>query len=166
MSQVFVSIGSNIDKEKNLRSCVKALQQTFRQCQLSSVYQSGAIGFEGDDFYNMVVSFETTLSPKIVNDVLLAIETQHGRVRGKNRFVSRELDLDQLLYDDLVLNENGVCLPRAEITQHAFILKPTAELAAHKVHPSIGKSFAELWNGFDQSCEPLTHIPFEWRAPD
>lgn len=162
MSQVFVSIGSNINQAQNLRSCVGVLQQTFRQCQLSSVYQSGAVGFEGDDFYNMVVGFETTLSPKIINDVLSTIEIQHGRVRGKNRFVSRELDLDQLLYDNLIYRENGICLPREEITEHAFILKPVAELAGSATHPILGKSFAKLWNDFDKSREPLRHIPFEW----
>lgn len=161
MSRVFVGIGSNIDKTYNLRSCIGTLQQIFRDIRMSSVYQSIAVGFDGDDFYNMVVSLETTLTPRCVNSVFAEIEKRHGRKRGKNQFVARELDLDQLLYDDLILDKDGVHLPHKDLTQYAFVLKPMAEIAGDLIHPKIGKRFSELWQQFEQQT-PIKRIPFVW----
>lgn len=149
MAKVFVGIGSNINKEYNFRSCHNTLQQIFRDVRRSSVYQSAAIGFKGDDFYNMVVSLETTLTPRYVGEVFSEIEKKHGRKRGKNQFVSRELDLDLLLYDNLIIEEDGMCLPHKDLVRYAFVLKPMQELAGDLRHPRIGKTFTELWHGFD-----------------
>ena len=161
MSRVFVSIGSNINKEHNLRSCLNALQQIFRNIIKSWVYQSAAIGFEGADFYNMVVSLETTLTPSSVNRVFFEIEKKHGRKRSENQFVSRELDLDQLLYDDLIVDKNGVHLPHKDLDKHAYILKPMAEIAGDLVHPKVGQCFLELLQNLDRP-EPITRVPFAW----
>ena len=163
MSRVFVSIGSNINKVHNLRSCLNTLQQTFRNIRKSSVYQSAAVGFKGDDFYNLVVSLETTLTPETVNAVFFEIEKKHGRKRGKNQFVARELDLDQLLYDDLILDKDGIRLPHIDLDRYAFVLKPMAEIAADLVHPKIGKHFGELWQHFEQPT-PIKQIQFAWDA--
>ena len=163
MSRVFVSIGSNINKEHNLCSCLNALQQIFRNIIKSSVYQSAAIGFEGADFYNMVVSLETTLTPSSVNRVFFEIEKKHGRKRSENQFVSRELDLDQLLYDDLIVDKNGVHLPHKDLDKHAYILEPMAEIAGDLVHPKTGQCFSELLQNLDHP-EPITRVPFSWRV--
>jgi len=144
MAVVFVSIGSNIDKQTNIQSCIRSLKKHFTNLQCSSVYLSKAFGFEGDDFYNMVASFQTTLSPQAVAQTLNDIERQHGRIKGEDSFVSRELDLDQMLYDDLVCDENSVCLPCAEITEHPFVLVPLSEIAPEGIHPVLGKSYADL----------------------
>ena len=161
MSRVFVGIGTNINKEHNLRSCLKTLQQIFRNIIKSSVYQSAAVGFEGADFYNMVVSLETTLTPSSVNRVFFEIEKKHGRKRSKNQFVSRELDLDQLLYDDLIVDKKGVHLPHKDLNKHAYILKPMAEIAGDLVHPKIDIRFSELWRHFDGQTR-ITRVPFVW----
>ena len=161
MSRVFVSVGTNINKEHNLRSCLSALQQIFRNVIKSSVYQSAAVGFEGADFYNMVVSLETTLTPSNTNQVFFEIEKKHGRKRSENQFVSRELDLDQLLYDDLIVDKNGVHLPHKDLDKHAYILKPMAEIAGDLVHPKVGQCFSELLQNLDRP-EPITRVPFAW----
>lgn len=163
MSKVFVGVGSNINKTRNFRSCLNALQQLFRDIHKSSVYQSAAIGFCGDDFYNMVVSFESTLTPEYLSRVFFEIEKKHGRKRGKDQFVSRELDLDLLLYDDLVINKNGVCLPHKDLDQYAFALKPLQEIAGDLIHPRTGECFNELWQNFELKI-PIKHIPFVWNA--
>jgi len=110
MNRVFLSIGSNIDKEKNIASCVTALRRVFSPLTLSSVYQSAAVGFNGGDFYNLAASFETAMPPLAIEKILRRIEKEHGRVRGASRFVSRQLDLDQILHGDLVI-ERPLLLP-------------------------------------------------------
>ena len=161
MAQVFVSVGSNINKEHNLHSCLNILCQIFRNIRKSSVYQSTAVGFDGEDFYNIVVRLETTLTPKCVNKLFTEIERQHGRQRGKNQFVSRQLDLDLLLYDDLIVDKDGVSLPHKDLTQYAFVLKPMQEIAGDLKHPKTGVCFSELWQRFEQRTV-IKRIPFSW----
>ncbi|MFA7387932.1 MAG: 2-amino-4-hydroxy-6-hydroxymethyldihydropteridine diphosphokinase, partial [Thiohalobacteraceae bacterium] len=89
--------------------------------------------------------------PAEVAAQLRAIEDANGRVREGARFSARTLDLDLLLYDDLVLDQGRLQLPRGEITKYAFVLRPLAEIAGERRHPLSGKSFAELWAEFPQS---------------
>ena len=161
MSRVFVGIGSNINKEDNLRSCLNTLSGIFRNIRKSSVYQSAAVGFEGDDFYNMVVALETSLRPEYVSKLFFEIEKRHGRKRGKNQFVARELDLDQLLYDDLIVDKDGLRLPHKDLTRYAFVLKPMQEIAGDLIHPQIGMCFSELWKNFEQRAS-VECVSFAW----
>ncbi|HEB82009.1 MAG TPA: 2-amino-4-hydroxy-6-hydroxymethyldihydropteridine diphosphokinase [Gammaproteobacteria bacterium] len=162
MATIFISLGSNIEREKHTRAGVEALQKAFGKLRLSSVYESEAVGFKGDAFYNMVIACDTGLPVHEANAVLRAIEDAHGRDRSGPKFSSRTLDLDLLLYDDLVLDENGLVLPRGEILKNAFVLWPLAEIAPDRVHPQAGKRYAELWQAFDKSRENLQPIPFSF----
>lgn len=155
---VYVSIGSNVDKERNVVSCIRMLRGIFGELTLSPVYESPAVGFEGGNFYNMVASFETERSPRDVAGVLRAIEKRHGRVRSKNRFESRTLDLDQVLYGDLVIRENGVQVPRDDIVQYAFVLRPLADIAGEETHPVLAKTYARLWEDFDRGAPALKKV--------
>ena len=161
MAKIYISLGSNIERERNTRAGIKALRERFGQLELSSVYESEAVGFEGDAFYNMVIACEVSEDVHAANRVLAEIEDAHGRDRSGPRFSSRTLDLDLLLYDDLVMDENGLKLPRDEILKNAFVLWPLAEIAPGLVHPVAGKTYAELWAGFDKSKETLS--PIEYR---
>lgn len=162
MSRVYVSIGSNIDREANVRAGVEALRARYGGLLLSSVYDTRAVGFEGDDFYNLVAGFDTSDDVHTVARCLRAVEEKCGRVRESGRFAPRTLDMDLLLYDDLVLDEAEVKLPRDEILKYAFVLGPLAEVAGSVRHPVVGASFDELWAAFDGTRQPLRPVEFEW----
>jgi len=155
MPQVWLSIGSNIEREANIRGAVKSLQEGFGQLVLSSVYESKAVGFNGDPFYNMVIGLKTDLPASSLINCFRAIEKKYGRVRQDKKFSSRTLDIDLLLYGDEIISEGGVEIPRDEITQYAFVLLPLAEVAGQMRHPVDGRTYQELWEAFDQSQQLL-----------
>jgi 2-amino-4-hydroxy-6-hydroxymethyldihydropteridine diphosphokinase len=162
MATIYISLGSNIERERHTRAGIEALRKRFGPLRLSSVYESEAVGFEGDAFYNMVIGCEVSEDVHRINRALAEIEDAHGRDRSGPRFSSRTLDLDLLLYDDLVLDQKGLKLPREEILKNAFVLWPLAELAPDLVHPLAGKSYADLWAAFDKSRETLAPIEFRF----
>ena len=162
MPRVFVGIGSNIDRERSIRAGVADLQQQFGDVQLSSVYESDAVGFDGDAFYNLVAAFDTGDSVEQVVAKLARIEDQHGRVRNGERFAARTLDLDLLLYGDEIITTESYHVPRDEIPRYAFVLWPLAEMAPDGVHPQIGETYAAMWEKFDNRNQALRPIPFEW----
>lgn len=155
MAKVFVSVGSNIDRERNVDAALQALREAYGELACSRTYETQAVGFEGDPFYNLVVAFETGQSPQAVAERLRDIEDANGRQRSQAKFSSRTLDLDLLLYDALVLDEDGLHLPRKEILEYAFVLKPLAEIAGEMKHPVTGFSFAAIWDAFDPTAQPM-----------
>lgn len=162
MAIIYISLGSNINREQNTRAGVHALKQAFGTLELSSVYESEAVGFEGDAFYNMVIACEVDVPVHEANKILRDIEDANERDRSGPKFSSRTLDLDLLLYDDLMLDEKGLKLPRGEILKNAFVLWPLAEIAPDFIHPETGTSFAQLWADFDKTKENLKPINFSF----
>ncbi len=161
MARVYVSIGSNIEREANIRAAVQALREHFDTLTLSSVYENRPIGFEGENFYNLVTALDTDESPETVTATLHGIEQRLGRKRESSRFCSRTIDLDLLLYEDLVRHDAELRVPRPEITEYACVLRPLAELAPEARHPRTGETFAALWARFDQTAQPLTPVMLE-----
>lgn len=155
MARVYVSVGTNIDRERNVASGLAALAREYDGLQQSRLFETQAVGFSGDLFYNLVVAFETGQSPQQVSAVLTRIEDAHGRDRRGGKFSNRSLDLDLLLYDDLVVDEPGLVLPRPEILDYAFVLRPLAEIAGDRKHPVTGVSFAAMWDQFDAASQPI-----------
>ncbi|PID46887.1 MAG: 2-amino-4-hydroxy-6-hydroxymethyldihydropteridine diphosphokinase [Proteobacteria bacterium] len=142
-TQVFVDIGSNIDREVNICACVKQLRSDFPDIRFSKAYESKAEGFDGDDFINMSAGFSTDLAFEDLLAYLKALEEKQNRVRDGLKFASRTLDVDILLFGDAVLKpERDV--PRAEILNYPFVLFPLAEIAAAVVHPELGKTIGEI----------------------
>ena len=162
MARVYISLGSNIDREELTRAGVDALQKRYGELVLSSVYESEAVGFEGDSFYNMVIGLQTDDDVFQVFQVLRLIEDENGRDRSGPRFSSRTLDLDLLLYDDLIINQDKLQIPRDEILLRAFVLWPMAEVAPDLLHPEVNKTYAELWAEFDKEKEKLEPIEFDF----
>lgn len=149
MPRVFVSIGSNIDKEKNIRSAITAVERAYGPLDLSKVYETQAQGFVGDPFYNLVAAFVTDTPAGEVAAKLADIERHHERKRGADRFGPRTLDLDLLLYGDAIIHTDGIDVPRPEIRQYTFVLRPLAELAPELRHPETGQTLEKMWKGFN-----------------
>lgn len=158
MVEVFASLGSNEESEKNIRSAVAVLRHQFGKLRLSPVYRSKSAGFEGEDFLNMVVAFHTSVAPEELLEVFHQIEEAHGRERNGDRFGPRSLDIDLILYGDRV-SSWPVPLPRNDIIKYAFVLKPLLDLVPDYQHPVVGETYAQLWDKFSGSRELA---PVQW----
>lgn len=166
MARVFVSIGSNTDREVYIGRSLDALQQRFEKLELSPVYESEAVGFSGDNFFNLVAVFETDLEVGELSRTLKKIEDDNGRCRKDPKFSGRTLDIDILTYDALIGEIEGVTLPRGEITENAFVLQPLADLAPKERHPVLAETYQQLWLDFDKDKQQLERIAFEWQERD
>lgn len=162
MPQVLLSLGSNIDRYRHLSAALDALQHAYGELLISPVYESEAVGFEGDHFLNLVVGLHTDLSVGALSGQLKAIEDCNGRQRGGPKFSARTLDIDILTYDDLVGCFDGVVLPRDEITQNAFVLKPMADIVPHGRHPSLQLTYAAMWQDYNRP-QKLWPVDFRWQ---
>ena len=160
MAKIYLGLGSNVDPHKYLRLGIRELGAQFGVLELSNVYRSKAVGFEGEEFLNLVVSLETEMSPLEIHEVIEKMHVAAGRQRGESRYAPRTLDIDLLLYDDLVLREAPLSLPRVDILKYSFVLGPLAEIAPDLRHPETGKLITEHWAEFDKDSHPLAAADF------
>ncbi len=150
--RVYIGIGSNIDKQIHIPQVIDELAAEFGEIQVSPIYQTSAEGFSGDDFYNLVVGVDTDMSPYQMRQYLRELEASHDRVRdSKNQFISRTLDLDQLMYGTKQINQDGVHVPSSDITNYPIVLKPLVDIAGEVIHPTLRMSLARLWQRFDKT---------------
>lgn len=161
-TRVYVGLGSNVDRENRLRQAVDALRSRFGELSLSPVYNSAAVGFDGFDFLNLVAGFDTGLEVEQVAAIFREIENELGRDRSLPKFSSRSIDLDILTYGDMILDLPGIRIPRPEILENAFVLKPLQDLAPDTLHPERGDSYAVLWQRMAPSAPRLDLFPVEF----
>lgn len=163
MARVYVSIGSNIDREHYITTALNALDEWFEELLISSVYESESVGFDGSPFYNLVVGLDTGLSVAELSARFKQLEVDNGRRRDVPKFSPRTLDLDILTYNNEVGRISGVELPRGEILENAFVLLPLAEIAPSAVHPVCGERYQVLWKAYDRD-QKLWPVSFSWQG--
>ena len=159
MPRVFVAAGSNIEPEKHLAKASRELAEAFPGIDFSPWYRNQAVGFAGDDFINFVVGFDTELPVHDVVKRLRQIEESCGRPREAPKWAPRSMDLDILLYGDLVHEEPGLKLPRPDLVKRPFMLGPMADLAPDVLHPTLHVTIGELWQRFDRAAHAMTRVP-------
>ncbi len=155
MPQVYVAAGSNVEPERHLALAAAELERAFGSVQFSPWYRNKAVGFEGADFINFVVGFETERPVREVLAQLHAIEAQCGRPRNAPKWAPRTMDLDILLFGDRVCDEPGLKLPRPDLLRRPYMLGPLADIAPRLEHPTAGATIGELWERFDRSAHRL-----------
>lgn len=165
MADIYISLGSNVEREyhvqRGLNALAVAFDLPFEQLKLSSLFESEAVGFNGNAFYNMVIGITTSQSVEQVAIKLRAIEFSYGRTSNAKKFSPRTLDLDLLLYDDLIIDLPAQ-LPRNEINKNAFVLWPLSEVAPQVVHPIINKNYYTLWQNYDKNYQQLKIVDNCW----
>jgi 2-amino-4-hydroxy-6-hydroxymethyldihydropteridine diphosphokinase len=158
---VYISAGSNVAPEENLRRACRELARRFGKLQVSGVYRNPAVGFKGDDFLNLVLRFRSAEPPEAIVAELERLHGLAGRVRGPDPFSPRTLDLDLLLYGSAVIKDPKIRVPRDDIRKYGFVLGPLAELAPELRHPETGEPMSELWSRFDRTASPLERVAVE-----
>ena len=156
MPVVYLGLGSNVQPEKNLQLAAHELRKRFTLHALSSVYRSKSLGFDGDDFLNAVACIETD---KTAQELFAELEDVHdlaNRERNSDRFGSRTLDIDLLLYGQQVISSPPINVPRCDVLEYSFVLRPLAEIAPDLVHPVTGRVMRQHWSEFDATTHPLT----------
>ncbi len=157
-SRAYLSLGSNLSPEQNLRTAVAALRERFGEVEVSPVYRTASVGFKGPDFLNAIVAIDSDIHPFALNEWLHALEEAHGRDRRDASYSNRPLDIDIIYFGELVLDGPGdFQLPRPEL-HHAFVLKPLADIAPEFVDPIRGITLAKLWSVHPEHATPPTQI--------
>ena len=161
MTRVLLSLGSNLEPERHLRAALGELRAQFGELAVSPVYRTEAVGFEGPAFLNLAVGLDTDWTPQQLDDWLHALEDRHGRRRDVARYSSRTLDVDIILFGDLVVQGPGhLQVPRDEL-RHAFVLAPIADIAPDALHPVSGKTMAGLWQAHPEHGTDLQRVRLE-----
>ncbi len=161
MTRVYLGLGSNVDPLPNLKLGIRELERRFGALTLSPTYQSAAVGFEGDDFLNLVAGCDSELSPAEVVEQIEEIHVLAGRERSKEKFNSRTLDIDLLLYGELVTDGPPTRLPRTDVLDCAFVLKPMVDIVPGLRHPETGQTLADPWAAYDKASQPLTEVSLD-----
>lgn len=159
MTRAWLSLGSNIDPQTNLCAALRELRAQFGDVVASPAYRFPAVGFDGPDFINLAAGIDTRLGAVALDAWLHALEDRHGRRRDVPRFSSRTLDVDIVLFGDQRVNGPGnLQIPRPEL-QHAFVLKPLADIAADVVHPVLQQTIGQLWRAFPVAQDHSRRVP-------
>ena len=158
MPQIWLSLGSNQRRKRHLCMAMRQLGEHLGEAQISPVYESHAEGFSGPDFYNLIAGFATEQSPEELIALLSRIEDDLGRIRGEQKFSSRSIDIDLLTYGDQTLSVCGKKLPREDILDYAFVLKPLADTAPQQLHPLTAKSYLQHWQEFSPKPQHMHQV--------
>ncbi len=162
--QVFLGLGSNTNSVKNIKSALTELRKYFGELKLSPVYSSPPLKNSGENYLNLVVSFYTDRRVDDLLKLLKTIEDSLGRERVKSESKTRDseglekkesdgnkritIDLDVLIYADLLGEVEGKIFPHRDILDCPYVLKPFSELAPKLIHPVENVTILELWQRY------------------
>lgn len=154
---VYISIGSNIEHEKNINAGLIALAEHVGILCVSFVYENPAVGFSAPPFYNLAVALDCPLPANDFISLLNTIEIANGRSPTKtNKFTSRTLDLDLIAYGSAIY-------PDEDTLSNAYVLAPLSEVAGESVHPTLHKTYRHLWESFQGDRTTLTRLTdYSW----
>ncbi len=158
MATIYLGLGSNVEPELNLRKAMRELRRRYGAIEASPVYRSAAVGFDGDPFLNLVVRIRSHHTAAQISAEIERLHDLSGRERGGDKWVARPLDIDLLLYDDEIIDEPGIRVPRSDVLEYSFVLRPLSELAPELVHPQTGRTMQEHWEAFDAEAHPLERV--------
>lgn len=161
MADTFVAAGSNVRPRESLRQALVLLGREFPGLRASRAFSNAAVGFEGDDFINLVVAFDAPRGTESLIETLKAVERACGREPGAQKWGPRTLDLDLLLHGNRVGRFAGKSLPHPDLLTRSWVLGPLAELAPRVLHPVAGETIESLWRRFDQGAHPLSPVSLE-----
>ena len=156
--KIYLGLGSNQDRKQNLANAIKGLKRHFKDIVISPVYETRAVGFKGKNFYNLVAGFTSAISLESLGRIIKDIETHNGRIRTVQKYSDRSIDIDILLFGDAVLYEDGIDIPRREISKYSFALKPLADIAPNLIHPYSKKTMSALWNEFSGPLADIKQV--------
>jgi 2-amino-4-hydroxy-6-hydroxymethyldihydropteridine diphosphokinase len=159
---VLVAGGSNVEPLPNLRRALGALAGHYPGLSTSRAYRNRAVGFEGEDFVNLVIAFDTSEDVHAVVERLRETEDLCGRPRSAPKWAPRSMDLDILLYGNRVCDEPGLTLPRPDLVRRAYMLGPAAELEPRMRHPTLGATLGELWSAYPRDGHALEAVDLGW----
>jgi len=161
MPQVFFGVGSNLNPEKNIQIAVAEFRRFFGKIRVSPVYQNKAFGFKGKDFLNLVVACDTEKGMSKLQKFIEDVHALSGRKSGSHKFLSRTLDVDLLVYGNLILDEKKIKIPRDDILRYSFVLKPLTDIAPDLIHPVTNRSVSDHWQYMDKTLHPLTLVDMD-----
>ncbi|MBI3968197.1 MAG: 2-amino-4-hydroxy-6-hydroxymethyldihydropteridine diphosphokinase [Chloroflexi bacterium] len=162
MAHVFLGLGSNLgDRKANLRLAVRRLRELMQITRVSSLYETGPVGFpDQPDFLNAVAEAETILSPSGLLTVIKEVEESLGR-EPTFRYGPRAIDVDVLLYDDIVFHGLELEVPHPRLHERRFVLEPLVELAPDVVHPVLLRPVSAILADLPEG-ERVTVVEADW----
>ncbi len=159
MNKVYILLGGNLGKvpETISKSIEKITEQVGSCLKRSNIYVSEPWGFKSEDyFYNQAIIIETEQNPHLVLENILSIEKEMGRkrIKNKNNYISRNIDIDILFYNDMILDSEDLSIPHPLMHLRSFALLPMVEIAPDFVHPAFDKTIVEILS----DCEDVSYI--------
>jgi 2-amino-4-hydroxy-6-hydroxymethyldihydropteridine diphosphokinase len=157
LHQALLSLGSNIEPEKNLPAAVRQLGNYGRVLQVSGVWQSPPLGNSNQpDFLNAAILLETSLSARELKETAITeVEDGLGRVRVPDRNAPRTIDIDIMLFNHECFRIGQRSIPDPEVLERAFVAIPLAEIAPDYIHPETGETLAEIAARFDPTASGM-----------
>ena len=146
MSKVYFSIGSNKGNRSGLiNEAIDKIDIIIGKVVLkSSIYETKSWGFNSNNFYNICILLESTLTPELILNKILTIEKDMGRLKTTDQYSDRCIDIDILFFDNRIVNSKSLEIPHPRIQLRKFVLTPMLELTPDLIHPILNKSIRQL----------------------